>query len=290
MMKENSIKIFIRDTYKTSSPIPYIITAQIFMFILIHIFDLINLEGTSNLDLYNSTLEALSLPSSFQQLLYQPWALVSHPFIYQGIFNILFDCLWLYWIGNLFLSYLNTNQFLTTYIGGWLTGTLIFLALGSIGLFPTSSVWNTSAFSLAALISSTALLLPNLEIRLFIFGNVKLKIIAIVYLGLEFAFLVISNTSAAIGFLCAAVFGLLFILNIQKGNDWSKIFLFRKKRAKHLKIIQNNHPNPSYKPHPKDLPDQEVIDQILDKISVSGYESLTLREKEILFKASKQHD
>lgn len=261
------------------------------MFILIHVFDLINLEETSNLNLYSSTIEKLSLPPTFQQLLLQPWALVTHPFIYKGIFNILFDCLWLYWIGNLFLSYLNTRQFLTTYIGGWFIGAVIFLSLGSSGILPAIKVWNTSAFSLAALISSTALLLPNLELRLFIFGNVKLKIIAIVYLGLEFAFLVISSPSAAVGFLCAAVFGFMFILNLQKGNDWSKYFHFRKKRHKHLKIVQNDSLNTSsHNRHPQDLPDQEIIDQILDKISVSGYESLTSREKEILFKASKHQD
>lgn len=289
-MKENVLKSFIRDTYKNTSPIPYIITGQVLMFVLLHIFELLTFDEVVSLDLFRWTYENLSLPMSFKAFIQQPWTLITHPFLYQGIFNLLFDCLWLYWIGNIFLNFLNTRQFLTVFIGGILLGGLVFLGISSLPYYSNQTAyWNTTALGLAALISSVTILVPNLEVRLFIFGNVKLKTIALIYLALEFGFLMVSNPVTAVAYLFMAGFGICFMWQLQKGNDWSRFFK-RSKRPQHLKVVQGQkHQHTTEKRrHHSDLPNQELIDQILDKISISGYESLNSQEKEVLFKASKQ--
>jgi len=75
---------------------------------------------------------------------------------------------------------------------------------------------------------------------------------------------------------------------LKAGNDFSK--LFQKTRKSKLKVVQTHSKSPSYRSFKSDLPNQEVIDEILDKISQTGYESLTSREKEILFKESSREE
>ncbi|MFD2552806.1 rhomboid family intramembrane serine protease [Sphingobacterium tabacisoli] len=290
-MKENVLKSFVRDTYKNTSAIPYIITGQAFMFILLHIFELLSFDDVISIDLFKWTYEHLSLPSSIQVFIQQPWSLITHPFLYKSIFNILFDCLWLYWIGNIFLNFLNNRQLLTVFFGALTLGGLLYIGVSSFPYFSHSpKYWNTTTFGLAALISSVALLVPNLQVRMFLLGDIKLRTIAFLYLAIQFVFLIIDTPVAAIVYVFTAGFGAMFIGQLQKGNDWSKFFK-KSRRPKHLKIVQGKNAgrdNSSNRKHPTDLPNQDLIDQILDKISVSGYESLNSQEKEVLFKASKQ--
>lgn len=292
-MKENVLTSFVRDTYKNTSSIPYIITGQVFMFILRHLFELLTFDEIISIDLFDWTYRNLSLPSSFHSLIGQPWSILTHPFIYQGIFSILFDCLWLYWIGNIFLNFLSNRQFLVVFVGGLLLGGLIFTGISSVPYFSAQShSWNSTSLGLAALVSATSLLVPTYEIRLFLFGNVKLKTVAIIYLLIEFCVLFVNNESAAISYIFMISFGFLYMWQLQRGNDWSRFFK-RKKYYKHLKVVQNQNKTLGHTKHKKnmtDLPNQELVDQILDKISVSGYESLNSYEKEVLFRASKQEE
>lgn len=288
-MKENVLKTFIRDTYKTSSVIPYIITGQVIMFVIIHLLELVSTTTLTNSNIFTDSLSYLSLPQNWFSFISKPWTLVTHPFVYQGIFNLLFDCLWLYWIGNLFLSFLNNRQFLTLFIGSILLGALCYVTLGSFDrLDYDTNHYNTARYGLAALVSSIAILIPNTQIQLLLLGNVRLKFIAMVYLGLEFGFLMMHDQVAAVVYFFMVIIGLTFMLQLRKGNDWSRIFV--KKKSK-LKVIKNDTAigHKTTVKHKADFENQEIIDQILDKISLDGYESLSSHEKEILFKASKQN-
>ncbi len=286
-MKENVVKSFLRDTYQTSSPIPFIITGQVVVFVLIHIFELISFAEITDSNLFSFFFERLSLPGSFVSFIRQPWSIITHPFIYQGIFDILFDCLWLYWIGNMFLNFLNRRQFWLVFGGGLLGGAVIYMLMGQLNILGRGVYWNTTAFGLAALISSISILIPALEVRLFIFGNVKFRTIALVYLALELIFTGLHNEQAIVPYIAMILFGILFMHQLKKGNDWSAVLQLG--RRKKLQVVhKKEEPHAFRRRHPYDLPNQEEIDQILDKISQNGYDSLTSREKEILFRASKQ--
>lgn len=286
-MKENVVKSFLRDTYRTSSPIPFIITGQAVVFVLIHILELISFAEITEKNLFSFFFGQLSLPTSFISFIQQPWAIVTHPFIYSGIFDILFDCLWLYWIGNMFLNFLNRRQFWLVFGGGLLGGAVIYLLIGQLGVLSQGVYWNTTAFGLAALISGIGMLIPSMEVRLFIFGNVKFRTIAIVYLALELIFTGLNNTQAVVPYIAMILFGVVFMQQLKKGNDWSTAIKLGRRRK--LQVVhKKDEPIAFRRKHPQDLPNQEEIDQILDKISQNGYDSLNSREKEILFRASKQ--
>ena len=289
-MKENVLKTFIRDTYKTSSVIPYIITGQVIMFVIIHLLELVSTTTLTNSNIIQHSVSFLSLPKNWFEFINKPWTLLTHPFVYQGLFNLLFDCLWLYWIGNLFLSFLNNRQFLALFAGSIFLGAIGYVTLGSFDrIGQDSNLYNTARFGLAALISSLAILIPNTQIQLVLFGNVRLKFIAMIYLGLEFGFLMIQDKVAAIVYFFMVILGLTYMSQLRKGNDWSKIFI---KKKTNLKVIKNDTTisyNTTTVRHKADFENQEIIDQILDKISLDGYESLSSHEKEILFKASKQN-
>ncbi len=286
-MKENVVKSFLRDTYQTSSPIPFIITGQAIAFVLIHILELISFAEITDKNLFSFFFEQFSLPTSFVSLIKQPWSLITHPFIYRGIFDILFDCLWLYWIGNMFLSFLNKRQFWFVFGGGLFGGAAVYLLMGQLGVLSQGVHWNTTAFGLAALISGISVFMPSLEVRLLIFGNVKFRTVAMVYLALELVFTGISNTLAILPYVTMILFGVIFMQQLKKGNDWSA--LVKLNRRKKLQVIHTREEPVAFRrKHPHDLPNQEEIDQILDKISQEGYDKLTSREKEILFRASKQ--
>ncbi|NGM60724.1 rhomboid family intramembrane serine protease [Sphingobacterium sp. SGG-5] len=289
-MRENVVKSFLRDTYQTSSPIPFIITGQVVLFVLIHLFELIAFAEITDKNLFSFFFGQLSLPGSFVTFVQQPWSILTHPFIYAGIFDILFDCLWLYWIGNMFLNFLNRRQFWFVFGGGLLGGAIFYLLMGQLGTLSSGAYWNTTAFGLAALISGIAILVPTLEVRLFIFGNVKFRTIALVYLALELLFTGLQNTQAIVPYMAMIIFGVVFMHQLKNGKDWSMILQVKKRRK--LQVIHKKEEQGSTfrRKHPYDLPNQEEIDQILDKISQSGYDNLTSREKEILFRASKQEE
>lgn len=285
-MKDNSFKNFLRETYDGSSPIPYIITVQAVVFVLLHIVDLLSFSEITDRGLFAAVHTKLSLPAAWTTWWTQPWSFLTHSILYNHIFQILFDCLWLFWIGNIFLSFLQKRQFWTVFGLGIFAGALLYLLIGTLHIIPTGSYWSGMSLGLIAIIVAVTTLLPTYEMRLFLFGNVKLRTIAIVFVAFELLFTGLANPQIIVPMLFAGSIGWLFVQQLQSGRDWSTLFSF-KKRPK-LKVIHRKSPSESAEHLFSGPPSQEQIDQILDKISKSGYDSLTSSEKEVLFKASKQ--
>jgi hypothetical protein len=132
-----------------------------------------------------------------------------------------------------------------------------------------------------AIVVATATLLPNYTISLILFGPVKLKWLVFVILVIDFLGVVGPNAGGEIAHLGGALLGFVYIKQLQKGHDWigsiGNIFKARPKLKVAAKNFNKNSP---------EYPRQDEIDRILDKISQSGYDSLTKQEKEILFRAS----
>src|SRR5690606_10647655 len=144
-----------------------------------------------------------------------------------------------------------------------------------------------SSASVSAIVVGIATLLPDYTIRMLFFGDVKLKYLALVFIILNLIGLAGANPGGSLAHLGGALFGYLFINQLQKGKDWSKVFAPKKKKKPVLKVVRNDQVKTPTRA-PRTIPDQEYIDTILDKISQSGYENLTREEKEALFKASKE--
>lgn len=285
-MRENTFRSFLRETYNGSSPLPYIVTAQALVFILVHIVDLLSFSEITEQGLFTALHTQLSLPGTLGTFWMQPWSFVTHTLVYNHIFHILFDCLWLYWIGNIFLTFLQKKQFWTVFGTSLFGGALLYVLIGQVGIIPVGQYWNSMSLGLIAIIVSVTTLLPTYEMRLFLFGNVKLRTIAIIYVAFELAFTGWPNPQVVVPILFAGWVGWMYIRQLQSGKDWSKILQLKKRQK--LKVIHRKGATEHIENHFSGPPSQEQIDQILDKISKSGYDSLTSGEKEVLFKASKQ--
>lgn len=277
-MRGLGVKYYLKQNFQSGSPIPYILTSLVSSFLLLFLLKVINLET------YFSVVSKLVLPSGFSAWIYQPWALITHPLVYTDLFSILFDCLWLYWIGRLFLNLLSSNNFLFVFLTGLIVGALSFIFLSSFGFLGQPASISTVKFGIAALLTSLIMLAPTLEISLLLLGRIQLRYIAYVYFAIELLLTIRKGDYAiSIAYITAIMFGFLYMRSLKAGKDWSEVF---KKKKRKLKVVYGH--NIMRDDSIVSLPDQEKVDEVLDKISASGYDSLSSKEKEILFKASKR--
>ena len=261
------------------------------------IFLLINIPGVVERLVFQSNAievyaaDYLQLPSYLPKLLTRFWTPLTYMFMHAGIFHILFNMLWLYWMGQIFEEYLGNKRTIGLYLFGGLAGALFFVLFYNIlpaftqtGLVYNSTVVGASA-SVMAIIVATATLLPDYTIGLMFIGPVKLKWIAIFYVIFDFLLITGPNAGGEIAHLGGALMGFVYIKQLQRGNDWIGGITNLFKRRSKLTVVSKN-----YSKNSNSLPRQEEIDRILDKISLSGYDSLNKQEKEVLFRASKDNE
>lgn len=231
-----------------------------------------------------------TLPASLASFLYRPWSIVTYMFLHSGFLHILFNMLWLYWMGNLLQEYLGNKRVYQAYFIGGVFGGLVYML--AYNVFPAFTAVKDVSYALGAsagvlsVVVAAATLLPNFEIRLMFLGSIKLKWIALVSVGLDLISIPNGNAGGHIAHLGGALFGYLFIKHLYTNSVFDRLFsvignLFSKKSKLKVHYKTNNNTN-----KPKSAQTQIDVDEILDKISKSGYESLSKREKEILFKAS----
>ncbi len=241
----------------------------------------------------------ISGSSSWKVMLYRPWSLFTYMFVHESLGHIFFNLLLFYFSARIFEDLLNGKRLLAVYIMGGIAGFLLyFLAFNIFPVFSGSNsiIYGASASVIAVLVA-IATYTPDLELRLILIGNVKLKYIAIFFVALDILFLDGGNTGGRLAHLGGAAYGYWYSVSLKKGNDWSKGFysftgFFKDlvKPSPKMKVASKN-ANPKPKAAAKSAPDREnekKVDSILDKISHSGYDSLTKAEKEFLFNASKK--
>lgn len=228
----------------------------------------------------------LAMPAYLPNLAEKFWTPLTYMFTQREFFHFIFNMLWLYWMGRIFEDFLNKQQFTFTYLAGGLAGALIYIV--SYYAFPAlrdnleGAIILGSSASVSAIVIATATLVPDYTISLLFFGMVRLKYLAIAFILLDLLMIAGPNAGGNISHLGGALLGFVYIKQLRSGNDWSRIF---KKRGR-LRVIKNKKASGSHSQ--SNVPDQETIDRILDKISQSGYDSLSRQEKEQLFKASKK--
>jgi len=232
----------------------------------------------------------IALSSDPNVLITKPWTLISYAFFHHGFGHLFFNMMVLHFSSMLFLTFFNSKQFLGLYLLSALFSGIAFVT-GYYFLHLSSSMVGASAAIMSILVATTTYR-PLMNVRLMLLGNVKLWHITAVILIFDFMQFKIENTGGHIAHLSGAFFGFIFIKLLQKGIDLSRILTnpYKKsKRAPFRKVHKNytkSTPKPSSRIVVKDKTQQQ-IDEILDKISQSGYDCLTQEEKEFLFKAGK---
>lgn len=261
---------------------------------------LVSNPGLNDSIFFLQIVQNLSVPASLNHLLIQPWSLITYMFIHVDFFHILFNMLWLFWFGKIFLDYLNGKQLLWVYILGGITGAFFYIL--AYNLFPVFNVTIGNSFALGAsasimaVVAAIATLMPDYSLTLLFIGKIKLKHIAIFTVVIDFLLIKSDNAGGEIshlgGMAWGTIYSLLYLKQQNKSGVLSKIiqqmkntFSFGKKTK--FKVYHNQHPVTDEQYNYNKKIEQEKIDIILDKISKSGYTSLTKEEKALLFKSSK---
>ena len=259
------------------------------------------LTMSGNENWYHEVVRQLSLPADLSQFLYRPWTLITYFFTHEGFFHILFNMLFLYWFGMIIMEFLGSEKLVNLYILGGIAGGIFYILI--YNLIPyfgdrvaIAQMLGASA-GVYAVVVGAATFTPNYSISLILLGPVRIKYIAIFYIIVSFAGTVGPNAGGDLAHLAGAALGFVFIKQLQRGNDWGKpvtsfltfvksFFVQQPKvRVSHRSTTKTNgrpRSNGTFSNR------QEEIDAILDKISESGYDSLSREEKQKLFDASKQ--
>ncbi len=244
-------------------------------------------------------LKYLGLPAIFESFKTKPWSIITYMFTHMHFLHILFNLLFLYWFGNIFVRYLSQRQLLGVYLLGGIAGGILYML--SFNFFPVFeelryvSVAIGASASVMAIVIAAASLVPNHKIFMLFFGQVKLKYVAIAVIVIDIISIPVDNAGGHIAHLGGAVFGFIYILMYKKGTDLSKPItglinfiaeLFSSKPKIRVSSKQKKRSETDFEYNARKKAEQEEIDSILEKISKSGYQSLSDKEKEKLFKSS----
>lgn len=291
------------DWFKSGTMVVKLIGINVGIYLLVGIVGVfINFSGYPG---QNGLVAILSANSSIIETLTRPWSIISYMFLHQGLWHLFWNMYILFFAGRLFTSFLQENRMLPTYLLGGLAGLALYMICYNI--FPlftpygNASILGASA-SVIAILVAVATYVPNYSVILMFIGPVKLKYIAMAFVALDFLSLQNSGPGSNIGghiaHLGGAIYGFVMANQLQKGNDWSlKINQFFvvlaaifKKKPK-IKVVHNQkkkRPVSDQEYNAQKKAKQEQIDKILDKISKSGYDSLTKEEKALLFQVSNE--
>jgi len=269
------------------------------LYINLGVFVLVNFLGTLSYLFQSPTFSSeiwFGIPVNLKDLMFKPWTLLSYMFMHVEFFHILSNLIYLYFAGQIFLQYFNAKKLYSIYILGGLAGGFTYLI--AFNLFPVFSSYTNShligaSASVLAILFAVATYVPNYKISLPFIGSIPIKYLAIAFVFIDIINIPEGNPGGHIAHLGGALFGMFYIRQWKKGNDLSIPFynlvdslasLFKKK---HLKTVHKRaKTDDEFRADKSDR--SELIDSILDKIAKSGYDSLSAKEKEYLFKNSKK--
>jgi membrane associated rhomboid family serine protease len=239
----------------------------------------------------------IALSSEPSNFVLKPWTFLTYAFFHDGFWHLFFNMMVLNFSSTLFLTFFTPKQFLGLYVLSALFAGIAFVS-GYYFLNLSASIVGASAAIMAVLVAATTYH-PLMNVRLLLIGNVKLWHITFVIILLDLMQFRLENTGGHISHLSGALFGFIFIKLLENGIDLSKIVsrvldffanIFTKSASTPFKKVHKNYSRPVERSGSRIITKdkaQQQIDEILDKISQSGYDSLTKEEKEFLFKAGK---
>jgi membrane associated rhomboid family serine protease len=287
----------LKTSFKTGSSLTRLIYVNAGVFLVIKILEMLAVLLTRPA-LATDVVNYLAIPASMPVLLSRPWTLLTYMFLHQGFIHLLFNMLWLYWFGKIFIAYLDQRKLVAVYLLGGFAGGLMYVAVFNIipafAEIVNNSICLGASASVMAMVIATAVYLPEMELYLLFFGRVKLKYLAIITFLITSIFDFSVNTGGKIGHIGGALFGLAYGSGIKNGKDigaWLNSILdflvTMFKPRKKLKVTYKK-PTNDFEYNKTKVEHQHAIDHILDKISKGGYESLTKEEKDLLFRESQK--
>ncbi len=287
---------------KPNNGLAQIIMINIIVFLVLIVLKVIlTLSGVE--DVYRAISSRLMMPAETTRFLLQPWTLVTYFFTHEGIFHILFNMLFLYWFGRIIQEFLGQKKVIALYVLGGLAGGLFYLLIYNLIPFYHDRIEGSlmlgASAGVYAIVVGAATFMPNYTLFLLLLGPVKIKYIALFYVILSFSQTIGTNAGGELAHLGGAAMGFFYIIQLRKGHDYgawvlSTMYWLKSFFVHSPKIKVTHRAEPAKKASKQATGrtvsklDQDEIDAILDKISQSGYDSLSKDEKQKLFNASKK--
>tara|TARA_B100000989_G_scaffold284485_1_gene251336 strand:+ start:2747 stop:3613 length:867 start_codon:yes stop_codon:yes gene_type:complete len=282
------IEDFKNEWRKKDNGLIKIILINVSIFIVISFIQVI-MTISSLSSFFNIFINKLMLPASLNTFIFQPWSIITYFFLHFNFMHILWNMLFLYWFGKIIQDNIGNNALISLYILGGIIGGLLFMAIYNIIPYYSERVSESLMLGASAgvfsVVVGSATLLPNYSFYLLIIGPIRIKYIALFYVLLSFFDVAGSNAGGEIAHMGGAIIGYIYIKKLQNGIDigqgvisfinfFNNRTISEVREKKDINIFEEN--------------SQDEIDKILDKISKSGYSSLTKEEKERLFDSSKK--
>ena len=257
-------------------------------------------------------LEYIEMPSNPELFIYRPWTAITYMFVHLDFLHILFNMLWLYWFGKIFLQFFTGRQLGGLYLLGGIAGALLFLF--AYNTFPYLKQLSAASFlvgasaSVMSIVFAVSFYRKNYTINLLLIGQIKLIYLAIGVLIIDILAITSENAGGHIAHIGGALLGIVFAAQYQKGKDITgfinrlidrTVIFFTKKPAFKTYRTKNKQSNIKNQPYTyqtetddaylrRKNDENRMIDDILDKLKRSGYESLSADEKKKLFDASRK--
>jgi len=282
----------IYQNYLQRTIVEKIIILNVLIFVMTYLFNtlsfLFNVDG-------NFIMTWFSLKPDFELLLYRPWTIITYGFLHAGFFHILFNMMVLYYFGNLFLDFFNSRQFLAYLILGIISGGLVYILSYNFlpGLQTQQTLLVGASAGVMAVVIGISSHIPHYSLRFRFIGNIKLLYIAVALVVLDVVQIPAGNAGGHLAHLGGSLLGFLMTRYFNQGKNFVDWFesLFVKNKKQPLKTVYKNSKQSKQTKYPRKeskSEEQMRIDSILDKISKSGYDTLTKEEKDYLFKAGKK--
>lgn len=244
----------------------------------------------------------LELPAWPETFVRQPWSLFTYMFMHADVFHILFNMLWLYWFGRLFLNFFSSKHLRGLYLlGGICGGLLYFLSYNVFPYFADKVYYSYllgASASVLAIVVAAGVREPNYPVQFMFVGTVRLKYVALFMVVLDLLFMTSSNAGGHIAHLGGALSGWWFAAGLSKGYDVTKWinsvldcisgFRMPRREKKPRMKVHYGDKQKDYDFNARRKEREAEVDRILDKLRKSGYGSLTEEEKKRLFDASKK--
>ena len=260
--------------------LPMLIKTVLFLF---------NISSTNFINWFELSASWIDLPT-------KPWSIITYSFLHSGFFHLFWNMYLLFFSSKLFLNLFPSNTFFNVYFLGVVVGGITFIL--SYTFFPvfqnSSPVMIGASAGVMAVFIFMSTYSPDLEIRLILF-NVKLRYLGIAFLLLDIVQIPYGNAGGHLAHLGGAILGFYYVKQLKNGKDIGKPFknfidkimnIFLRKPK--MRTVYKREKSQKINKKVSDAGEkQKRIDRILDKISISGYESLTQAEKDFLFKVGK---
>ncbi len=287
----------LKEQFKQGDNLNRLIFINVGVYVLMLIVSMLSFLITGNQGTFSTySMRWLALPSDPMLFITRPWTLVTYMFLHADFWHVLWNMLILFFSGRIFIEYLGDRRLLTVFLYGGIAGGALFFILYNVSPAFTATLPLVGASAgVVAILVAAATYVPNMPVRLFFVLEVKLWMVAALAVVSYIAGATGSNSGGHLAHLGGAALGYFFVTSLRRGNDWSlglyRVFTtvqgwFAPKPK--MRTVYTSTDYNRKKPDQQTRTDQQKMDEILDKISKTGYEKLTKDEKEFLFKFGKK--